>query len=110
MTKKLKLFKGIFLSFMSVLSLAMALHNFVCIEETYLYNPNLSQPISYKFYGANYSIYGDIQHSIADVGNNVDKLSEHVTWMGEEIFSSMLSGFAFVFLLVFFVCLYLAIK
>ena len=106
MTRKEKLFKGYFFIFLCVLSLAMALHNFVCIGEAYI--SSNSRYISYEYYGGD--AYTGIQHAIADTGNNVNSLVATVYSAGRQVLSAVFTTSAFVFVLVFFVCLYIAIK
>ena len=106
MTKKQMLFKRIFLIFMCVLSLAMAIHNFVYTDYTYI--PYSGDYISHRYY--NGDAYTGIQNAIADAGNNVYQVSSTVSDAGREIMDAMLLAFAFIFTIVFFVFLYLTIK
>jgi hypothetical protein len=107
MTKKQKILKGIFLIFMCVLSLAMALHNYICLDEKYIYRYSTSH-IDHKYYGGD--AYTGIQQAVADTGNNVSALNSTVAEAGNEIMSVILLACAFIFTLIFFVCLYLTIK
>ena len=107
MTKKQKLFKGFFLIFLCLLSLAMALHHFVCSGTVNFYYPD-GEYIKYEYYGGD--AYTGIQHAVADVGNNVSTLDNAISYISREIVETILLTCAFAFTLVFFVFLYLAIK
>ena len=107
MTKKQKTFKGIFLIFMCVLSLAMALHNYVCINEKYIYRYATTH-IDYEYYGGD--AYTGIQQAAAGTGNNISAVNSTIAGAGNEILSVILLACAFIFTLIFFVCLYLTIK
>ena len=107
MTRKEKLFKGLFFTFMCVLTLAMTLHCFVCLSETYIHS-YAEKYISYEYYGGD--AYTGIQQAVADTGNNVRGLSSTVSTAGNEILGAILTTGAFVFMLIFFVCLYTAIR
>ena len=66
----------------------MALHCFVCLEASYIYAGNY---ISYDYYGSD-----DVVWIVAHAGN--------------QILDAVLVTGAFVFVLVFFACLYITIK
>lgn len=107
MTRKQKLFKGWFFIFICALSLAMALHNFICLEETNIYSYS-GNYINREYYGGD--AYTGIQQAVADTGNNVNTLGDTVARAGDEILEAFMVTSAFIFTLVFFVCLYVAIK
>ena len=92
---------------MCVLSLAMALHNYICLAGNYIHSRSTSY-IEYKYYGGD--AYTGIQQAVADTGNNVSDLNYTVAKAGTEIMSVILLAYAFIFTLIFFVCLYLTIK
>ena len=92
---------------MCVLTLAMTLHCFVCLSESYIYSYG-GNYISYEYYGGD--AYTGIQQAVADTGNNVNTLGNTIAYAGTKILDAILTTGAFVFMLIFFVCLYTAIR
>ena len=107
MSKKQKTFKGIFLVFLCLLSLAMALHSFIGLETKWDYVSSGTH-IQHSYYGGD--AYTGIQNAAADTGNNVLYLQATVRSIGNQIISIILVTSAFIFTFIFFVCLYLTIK